>query len=199
MQATQGIISAGVQAWTVKMQADDRERSRQMAMATGQPIPMGPVMQMPQMPQMPTQPMPTQQPVLQSQPQLPPQQPTADMGANTAPTQTADEDAANFYKFMSEIHRPIMNHIRRDLGGAAFAQWIIDSYDESTFEQIREQGKEAFVEGLMSYPPLAKDLAGLQGPLVLFADEFVRMEEIMAEEALDDGGDDEGEGEEVTA
>jgi hypothetical protein len=198
MQAAQGIISAGVQAWTVKMQADDRERSRQMAMQTGQPIPMGPVMQMPQMPQ-PIQP---QQPNQIPQPQLPPQQPTADMTANPAnpaPPQTADEDAANFYKFMSEIHRPIMNHIRRNLGGAAFAQWIIDSYDESTFEQIRSQGKEALVEGLMSYPPLAKDLAGLQGPLVMFADEFVRMEEILAEDALDDGdgGEDEGEGEEA--
>jgi hypothetical protein len=196
MQAAQGIIASGVQAWTTKMQVDDRERQRIAMMSQGQPIPMGPVMQMPTMPQ----PVPPQQMQPQSQPQLSPASAGIDPSAQAPAPQTADEDVANFNRFMGEIHRPIMNHIRRNLGGAAFGQWIIDSYDESTFEQIREQGKEAFVEGLMSYPPLAKDLAGLQGPLVVFADEFVRMEEILADEALEDGENEgDGDGGEIEA
>ena len=109
---------------------------------------------------------------------------------------TSDED--DYIRFMSEIKRPLMNHVNRNLGGAAFGQWIVDSYDEATYEQIRVQGKEEFVRGVMGYEPLALELRGKEGLLDMFADEFMRMAEIMAEDAVEEerGGDGDGGGEE---
>ena len=63
-----------------------------------------------------------------------------------------------FMDFMGQIARPMMNHINRELGGAAFGQWMIDTFDSDTFEYIRDQGKEKFIEGILSYEPLAKEL-----------------------------------------
>ena len=192
LQSAQGIIGNAAQVWITKMQVDEREAARRMALAAGQPIMMpgagmAPVTQMP-----PVVPAPVPVPQGSSQ----------NLQGSPQPAPASDED--DYVRFMSEIKRPLMNHVNRNLGGAAFGQWIVDSYDEATYEQIRVQGKEEFVRGVMGYEPLALELRGKEGLLDMFADEFMRMAEIMAEDAVEEergeGGDgEEEEGEEVTA
>ena len=192
LQSAQGIIGNAAQVWITKMQVDEREAARRMALAAGQPIMMpgagmAPVTQMP-----PVVPAPVPVPQGSSQ----------NLQGSPQPAPASDED--DYVRFMSEIKRPLMNHVNRNLGGAAFGQWIVDSYDEATYEQIRVQGKEVFVRGVMGYEPLALELRGKEGLLDMFADEFMRMAEIMAEDAVEEergeGGDgEEEEGEEVTA
>ena len=89
VQGLQSVVGNFAQVYTTKLQMDDREAQRRMAMQTGQPIPMGPVPVMPQMPQ------PVPPAILQ-----PEQQPNP----NPRPEQVPEEDEVqrDFIQFMSD-------------------------------------------------------------------------------------------------
>lgn len=129
--------------------------------------------------------------------QPPPQENrAADMAGAAVEEDELEDEQVNLIKFMEEIKRPLLNHINRNLGGAAFAEWMIDTYDEATYQQIKLQGAETLVMALKSYPPIAKELVGKDLLLPKFAEEFMSLEL----EQGDGEGDDEGEmEEEVTA
>jgi hypothetical protein len=159
--------------------------------------------QMPQQPPMPQHVVPQEfipQPQ-QIQPQ-PIQEPTPTDEVQLENQQEQEQEQMNlaaFMKFAGEIKRPLMNHINRNLGGAAFAQWVIDTYDDATYQQMKMQGSEMLVEGLKMYPPIWEELEPKVSLLPQFVDEFMRMEEIVQAEEMaqmedqEDEEDEEGE------
>jgi hypothetical protein len=97
-----------------------------------------------------------------------------------------DDEMANFTKFMEAIKRPLLNHINRNLGGDRFAEFLIDMYDEATFEQVRGAGSDALAMALNSYPPIAAEIRGKDAVVKKFVEEFVGYDPNVVDE--DDGG-----------
>lgn len=187
LSSVQGLVQTGVQAYVAKVQSDQRDKDRAMMAAGFQVTPQTVHAPPPNMAPMHT---PSPAEIANRHPESGPLQGNPAM---TPEEQAQADDERAYVQFMGEITRPLMNHINRELGGDAFGQWMIDSYDPDTYEQIRAQGKDMFVQGVMGYAPLEEQLRGRVTVLEKFADEFVRMEEIQAEDALADEGEEENE------
>lgn len=111
-------------------------------------------------------------PAQQQQPQR--QQPAA--GQQTPPQQIEqpDENAQMFQNFLSAIAQPLVSHLQDpERDGRDFAAWLIDGYNQQTFDQLKGFGAEQIKPYLLNHPALAQPLAALpEGVLDQFLAEF---------------------------
>ena len=105
---------------------------------------------------------------------------------------TGEPDLQELYRFLAMIEKPLLNHFHEGLGGGDFAEWMIDGFRRSTYRQIRDQGAETMKAILLSYPPLAHELAGKDIQLDQFIKEFVEYDDSGEGEDEPDEGEDGG-------
>lgn len=176
LQGVNGLVSQGVRAYQTKVQADIANAQLQRGM---------PVHMQPPQPE----PMPHPQAI-----QMPEAQTRG--GAQAGVVGEEEEEEMNYLEFMKEITRPFLNHLNRGLGGAQFAEWMIDSYDDATYQQIKMQGPETLKMALNSYPAISKEIKGKELVVTEFVKDFMNMEEIRKEAEAEENGE---EGEEYGA
>ena len=96
--------------------------------------------------------------------------------------------------FLRMIENPFLNHFHDGLGGVAFANWLIDGYKRSTYDQIREQGPQIMKMILLQYPPIANSVKDKEKLLDKFIEEFCDEAKVNAFANGDDMDEGEGEG-----
>lgn len=173
MESGAKILGTVMQGWAAIQHQQAVRDAQKQAQAMGMPVPM-----------------PQAQPMPQPQPQAQPQHQALAGAANGVvnPDQSASE-AADFAAFMESIKDALLNHIDQDLGGAQFAEWLIDSRRDGKviYKQIAGQGPMVLLAALRGYPPIGQELVGKDLVVNQFVEDFCKMEEIRAREMEAEG------------
>lgn len=123
---------------------------------------------------------------------------SAAAGALTGTVVDEEEDQMQYVAFLRAITKPFLNHFdldTDDLKGALFAEWMVEGYGKSTYDNIKAAGPQTLIMALRTFEPIGKEIRGKDQLLNKFVDEFMNYEKIRAEEEADE----EKEGEEENA
>jgi hypothetical protein len=104
---------------------------------------------------------------------------------------------APYHPFLAQIQGALVHHLQRDdLGGFAFADWLINSNGDGrlAYEQIKSVGPEVMMQLLKSYPPLWGRIGGAEQRVNAFVLAFLDYDN--ERERLDKEAEEDEEGEE---
>lgn len=121
-----------------------------------------------------------------------------------ASAEEEEEGQMEYVAFLRAITKPFLNHFDMDADadafkGALFAEWLIDGYGRSTYDNIKAAGKDALIMALSSFEPIAKEIRGKEVLVKKFVDEFMSMEEIKRKEEEEEEEDQGSQGADIRA